>query len=165
MTLLFVNQDYKKSVLKKAFSKLLSPEILFYFLKCSSEAAIGAHGVIYCRRPRFTHVLYVKCYLDLGPSALLAQQVCVAVRLLPLLLVGVSPHQLPVTQVADLLPLLLAANTLLVPGPGLKHRIHFTHQYSTAQVWTGRTKKEMYSNLQFINYINFLCFSPHNVGF
>lgn len=57
----------------------------------------------------------------LGPAALLAQQVSVMVRPLPLLLVGVIPHQLPVTQVVDLLPLLLAADTLLVPLSGLKH--------------------------------------------
>ena len=57
----------------------------------------------------------------LGPAALLAQQVSVVVRLLPLLLVRVGPHQLPVTKMVDLLPLLLAADTLLVSGPGLKH--------------------------------------------
>lgn len=59
--------------------------------------------------------------VHLGPAALLAQQVGVVVRLLPLLLVRVSPHQLPVAHVVDLLPLLLAADTLLVLGPGLKH--------------------------------------------
>lgn len=43
------------------------------------------------------------------------------VRLLPLLLVGVVPHQLPVAQVVDLPPLLLAADALLVTRPRLKH--------------------------------------------
>lgn len=70
-------------------------------------------------------------WTDLGPAALLAQQVGVAIRLLPLLLVRVSPHQLPVAQVVDLLPLLLAADTLLVPSPGLKHTAHFTQQHDT----------------------------------
>lgn len=60
----------------------------------------------------------------LGPAALLAQQVSVAVRLLPLLLVRVSPHQFPVTQVVDLLPLLLAADTFLVLHPRLQTQIH-----------------------------------------
>lgn len=60
----------------------------------------------------------------LGPAALLAQQVSVVVRLLPLLLVRVSPHQFPVTQVVDLLPLLLATNTFLVLHPCLQTQIH-----------------------------------------
>lgn len=58
----------------------------------------------------------------LGPAALLAQQVSVEVCLLPLLLVRVGPHQLPVTQMVDLLPFLLAADTLLVLCPGLKQK-------------------------------------------
>lgn len=62
----------------------------------------------------------------LGPAALLAQQVSVAVRLLPLLLVRVSPHQFPVTHVVDLLPLLLAADAFLVLHPGLQAQIHTT---------------------------------------
>lgn len=59
----------------------------------------------------------------LGPAALFAQQVGVVIRLLPLLLVGVRPHQLPVTQMVDLLPLLLATDALLVPRSGLKHTV------------------------------------------
>lgn len=70
----------------------------------------------------------------LGPAAFLAQQVSVAVRLLPLLLVGVSPHQLPVTKVMDLLPLLLAADTLLVPRPGLRHTTNLIHQQFNHQL-------------------------------
>ena len=45
--------------------------------------------------------------LYLGPAALLAQQVCVEVRHLPVSLVGVAPHQLPVAHVVELLPRLL----------------------------------------------------------
>lgn len=64
--------------------------------------------------------------LYLGPAALLAQQVGVAVGLLPLLLEGVGPHELPEAQVVDLLPLLLAADALLVASPSL----HNTHGHS-----------------------------------
>lgn len=65
-----------------------------------------------------THLFLFCAYL--GPATLLAQQVSILVRLFPLLLVRVSPHELPVTQVVNLLPLLLAAHTLLVLGPSLK---------------------------------------------
>lgn len=69
--------------------------------------------------------------VHLGPAALFAQQVGVVVRLLPLLLVGVSPHQLPVTQVVDLFPLLLAADTLLVHRPGLQDTKYHTHNFTS----------------------------------
>lgn len=81
---------------------------------------------------------YLLC-IYLGPAALLAQQVSVVVRLLPLLLVGVSPHQLPVTQVVDLFPLLLAADTLLISGPGLNQIVRVTHQQWAVQICRGRT--------------------------
>ena len=62
----------------------------------------------------------------LGPLALLAEQVSVAVGLQPVLLEAVSPHQLPVAQVVDLPPLLLGPDTrqellLALEGPPHTH--------------------------------------------
>lgn len=55
----------------------------------------------------------------LGPGVLLAEQVCVEVRHLPLALIGEAPHQLPVAHVMELLPVLLGLTALLEPPDGL----------------------------------------------
>lgn len=47
----------------------------------------------------------------LRPLALFAEQVSVSIRLPPILFKGVGPHQLPVTQVVNLTPLLLCGDT------------------------------------------------------
>lgn len=57
----------------------------------------------------------------LGPAALGTQQVGVVVGLSPLLLERVGPHQLPVTEMMDLLPLALTPNALLEARSGLGH--------------------------------------------
>ena len=49
----------------------------------------------------------------LGPGVLLAEQVSVKVSHLPVPLVREAPHQLPVTHVVELLPLLLGLAALL----------------------------------------------------
>lgn len=49
----------------------------------------------------------------LGPGVLLAEQVSVEVGHLPVPLVCEAPHQLPVTHVVELLPLLLNLAALL----------------------------------------------------
>lgn len=53
------------------------------------------------------------CVCYFRPAALSAQQVSVSVRVRPLLLERVTPHQLPVAQMMDLTPLLLGRDTLL----------------------------------------------------
>ena len=56
----------------------------------------------------------------LGPLALLGEQASVVVGLLPVLLEAMGPHELPVAQVVDLPPLLLARDAGQVLLLGLR---------------------------------------------
>lgn len=62
------------------------------------------------------------CIKYLGPFALFAEKVSVTISLHPVLLKGVGPHQLPVTQVVNLMPLFLGCDTCEKLFLGLQRR-------------------------------------------
>lgn len=57
----------------------------------------------------------------LGPGVLFAEQVSIEIGHLPVPLVCEAPHQLPVTHVVELLPLLLGLAALLKTGDSLQN--------------------------------------------
>lgn len=68
--------------------------------------------------PEHTQIPHYMAHL--GPGVLLAEQVSIEVGHLPVPFVCEAPHQLPVTHVVELLPLLLHLTALLKMLDGLK---------------------------------------------
>lgn len=74
----------------------------------------------------------------LWPLAFFAQQVSVSICLLPIQFKGVGPHQLPVTQVVNLTPLLLCCNACQKLFLGLQRNsmsFQFTATATTTTTW------------------------------
>lgn len=65
------------------------------------------------RLPIYHNNIHLPIYLR--PPVLFAEQVCIPICLKPVLLIGVAPHQLPVTEMMNLFPLLLGCYAFLEP--------------------------------------------------